>query len=133
MSDELIRLTATEAVARLRAREITPLDLIDAAAARIARVEPEVNALPTLCLDRARDHAKALMRGERREAEDEPGWLAGLQDRMVGRALALLHRRVAHRWTTEELAREVGLSRSAFAERFTTVLGTPSGQLYEGA
>lgn len=52
-------------------------------------------------------------------------YLASLQDRMVGRALALLHRRVAHRWTTEELAREVGLSRSAFAERFTTVLGTP--------
>ena len=53
------------------------------------------------------------------------GWLAGLQDRAVGRALALLHSRVAHPWTTEELAREVGLSRSAFAERFTTLLGTP--------
>ena len=78
MPNELIRLTATEAVARLRAREITPLDLIDAAAARIAEVEPAVNALPTLCLDRARDHAKALMRGERREAEGEAGWLAGL-------------------------------------------------------
>jgi len=78
MSDELIRLTATEAVARLRAGEITPLDLIDAAAARIEAVDPEVNALPTLCLDRARDHARALMRGERREAEGEAGWLAGL-------------------------------------------------------
>lgn len=76
--DRLIRMTATEAVARLRAREITPLDLIDAAAARIAEVEPAVNALPTLCLDRARDHARALMRGERREAEGEAGWLAGL-------------------------------------------------------
>ncbi|MBR0679957.1 amidase [Roseomonas eburnea] len=74
----LIRLTATEAVARLRAGEITPLDLIDAAAARIAAVEPAVNALPTLCLDRARDHAKALMNGRRREAEGEAGWLAGL-------------------------------------------------------
>ncbi|CAH0217705.1 amidase [Roseomonas sp. CECT 9278] len=78
MSDDLIRLTATEAVAKLRAREITPLDLIDAAATRIAQVEPAVNALPTLCLDRARDHAKALLRGEQREAEGEPGWLAGL-------------------------------------------------------
>jgi amidase len=78
MAAELIRMTATEAVARLRAREITPLDLIEAAAARIAEVEPAVNALPTLCLDRAREHARALMRGERREAEDEPGWLAGL-------------------------------------------------------
>ena len=78
MSNELIRLTATEVVARLRRREISPLDLIDAAAARIAAVEPAVNALPTLCLDRARDHAKQLMNGERREAEGEAGWLAGL-------------------------------------------------------
>ncbi|MGE0223143.1 MAG: amidase [Acetobacteraceae bacterium] len=78
MSDDLIRLTATEAVARLTRREISPLDLIDAAESRIAAVEPAVNALPTLCLDRARDHARALMAGRRREAEDEPGWLAGL-------------------------------------------------------
>ncbi len=78
MPNDLIRLTAREAVARLRAKDITPLEMIDAAAARIAEVEPAVNALPTLCLDRARDHAKALMRGARREAEGEPGWLAGL-------------------------------------------------------
>ncbi len=78
MSDELMRLTATEAVAKLQRREISPLDLIDAAAARIAVVEPAVNALPTLCLDRARDHAKRLMDGRGREAEGEPGWLAGL-------------------------------------------------------
>ena len=69
MTNDLIRLTATEAVAKLRAREVSPLDMIDAAAARIEAVEPAVNALPTLCLDRAREHAKALMRGERREAE----------------------------------------------------------------
>jgi amidase len=74
----LVRLSATQALERLRAREITPLDLIDAAAARIAQVEPAVNALPTLCLDRARDRAKALMRGEGRAAEHEPGWLGGL-------------------------------------------------------
>jgi amidase len=78
MSEELIRMTATEAVARLRKREISPLDLIDAAEARIAAVEPAVNALPTLCLDRARAHARALMNGRRHEAADEPGWLAGL-------------------------------------------------------
>ena len=78
MQDELVRLSATEAVARLRAGEVTPLDLVDAAAARIAAVEPAVNALPTLCLERAREHAQALMRGERRQAPEEPGWLAGL-------------------------------------------------------
>ncbi|WP_207538314.1 amidase [Sabulicella rubraurantiaca] len=78
MHSDLIRLTATEAVALLRRGEISPLDLIEAAAARIAEVEPAVNALPTLCLDRARDHAKRLMAGERKEPEDAPGWLGGL-------------------------------------------------------
>src|ERR1700753_3474857 len=76
--DELCGLTATEVVARLKRREITPLDLIDAAAHRIAQVEPDINALPTLCIDRARAHAERLMRGEGREAEGEPGWLPGL-------------------------------------------------------
>ena len=78
MGDELIRLTATEAVARLSRREISPLDLVEAAAGRIAAVEPAVNALPTLCLDRARDHARRLMNGQGREAEGEAGWLGGL-------------------------------------------------------
>ncbi len=63
MSDDLIRITATEAVARLKRREISPLDLIDAAEKRIGSVEPAVNALPTLCLDRARNHARQLMNG----------------------------------------------------------------------
>jgi amidase len=78
MSDDLIRLTATEAVRRLATREVSPLELVEAAAARIAAVEPAVNALPTLCLDRAREHAKRLMRGEGRELEGAPGWLGGL-------------------------------------------------------
>ena len=78
VSDELIRLTATEAVARLKRGDITPLELIDAAERRIAEVEPAINALPTLCFERAREHARRLMLGEGREAEGEPGWLAGL-------------------------------------------------------
>lgn len=78
MTDDLIRLSATEAVARLRNGEISPTELIDAAERRIAQVEPAVNALPTLCFERARAHARELMAGRRREAEGEPGWLAGL-------------------------------------------------------
>jgi len=78
MEQDLIALTATAAVAALKRGDITPLDLIEAASARIAAVEPAVNALPTLCLDRARDHARALLRGERKEAAGEAGWLAGL-------------------------------------------------------
>jgi len=73
-------LTATEAVARLKRGDITPLELIDAAERRIAEVEPAINALPTLCFERAREHARRLMLGEGREAEGEPGWLAGLPE-----------------------------------------------------
>ena len=74
----LIQLTATEAVARLRAGEVSPLELVEAAAARIAAVEPAVNALPTLCLDRAREHARRIMAGEDKARSGEPGWLGGL-------------------------------------------------------
>src|SRR5260370_21828136 len=79
MNNDLWKLTAVEAVALLKKREISPLDLVEASAKRIAEVEPSVNALPTLCLDRARDHAKRLMKGGAAcEASGEAGWLAGL-------------------------------------------------------
>ena len=54
---------------------------------------------------------------------DEKGWLAGLRDPYVGRALTLMHARPAHAWTVEELGRRVALSRSALAARFANVLG----------
>src|SRR5260370_6578320 len=77
--NELSKLTAVEAVARLEKREISPIDLVEASAQRIAEVEPAVNALPTLCLDRARDHAKRIMAGGAAcESFSEAGWLAGL-------------------------------------------------------
>ncbi len=78
MADDLIRLTAREVVGRLQRREISPLDLIDASEKRIQACEPALNALPTLCFDRAREHARQLMAGRRREAEAEPGWLGGI-------------------------------------------------------
>ena len=53
----------------------------------------------------------------------ETGWLPGLRDRHVGQALALMHGRPGHEWTLEELAQEVGLSRSAFADRFARHIG----------
>src|ERR1051325_2458787 len=79
MSDKLWQLSAAEAVARLKTGEVSPLDLVEASASRIAEVEPVVNALPTLCLDRARDHARRIMQGGVAcEAAGEAGWLAGL-------------------------------------------------------
>ncbi|MFL6549110.1 MAG: AraC family transcriptional regulator [Povalibacter sp.] len=56
------------------------------------------------------------------------GWLAGLRDRFVGRALALMHDAPAVAWTVDELARRVGLSRSALHERFAELIGQPPMQ-----
>ena len=53
------------------------------------------------------------------------GWLAALRDPSLSRALSALHLRPAHAWTAEELAKEACLSRSAFAERFTSTVGLP--------
>lgn len=72
--DELIRLTAREAVSRLKSKEITPGELIDAAEARIAEVEPAVNAMPTRCIARARAFASRLDWPE----SPPPGYLYGL-------------------------------------------------------
>jgi AraC-like DNA-binding protein len=56
---------------------------------------------------------------------DRTGWLAGLRDPFVGRALATFHRAPASAWTIESLAKSVGLSRSVLAERFTQFVGQP--------
>ncbi|MCL4798777.1 MAG: AraC family transcriptional regulator [Burkholderiales bacterium] len=56
------------------------------------------------------------------------GWLAGLRDPYVGRALGLMHERPGHPWTVDELGERVGLSRSALAQRFTDLVGQPPMQ-----
>lgn len=60
--------------------------------------------------------------------EESKGWLAGLRDRHVGRALGLMHERPLHAWTLDTLAKEVGVSRSSLAERFMSFVGTPPMQ-----
>jgi amidase len=71
---ELIDATATQLVERLRKDEVTPHDLVDALEARIAEVNPKVNALPTLCFERARRHADRLLK----QPIDDRGPLCGL-------------------------------------------------------
>ena len=56
---------------------------------------------------------------------EQTGWLAGVRNPDVGKALALLHRHPAEPWTIASLAQEVGLSRSVLAERFRHYLGEP--------
>jgi AraC-like DNA-binding protein len=68
----------------------------------------------------------------RRYVENLPpegrGWLAGVRDAQIGRALALLHGKPRRAWTVDDLAREVALSRSALAERFVALVGEPPMQ-----
>lgn len=67
--------------------------------------------------------AETLRRYVRELPQEQTGWLAGARDVEVGRALTLLHQRHAYRWTVAELARESGLSRTVFSERFRHFLG----------
>jgi AraC-like DNA-binding protein len=57
------------------------------------------------------------------ETTEEPGWLQGLRDPAISRALSALHRDLGRSWTVASLAREAGLSRAAFAARFTALVG----------
>lgn len=74
-----------------------------------------------LFVEAVRRHAETL-------SDRQTGWLAGLRDPQVARALALLHRDTARRWTVDDLGREIGSSRSALADRFTRLLGVPPMQ-----
>jgi AraC-like DNA-binding protein len=56
------------------------------------------------------------------------GWLGALRDPHIGRAIALIHADPARSWTLDSLARELAMSRSAFAARFTELVGEPAMQ-----
>ena len=71
---KLVHATACAVIDKLNAGEVTPLDLLDVLEQRIAEVDGKVNALPTLCFDRARDRAKALMK----KPIGDRGLLAGM-------------------------------------------------------
>jgi len=74
--NELWKLTAREAVALLKKRELPPRELVEAAAARIEATNPRINAMVTLCLERAREHAARLERIDRSHLP--PQFLYGL-------------------------------------------------------
>lgn len=96
------------------------------AAEESARKRPGAEALlerlsEMMFVDAIRRHVEQL-------PEQSTGWLAGLRDRFVGRALALLHDKPSAAWSVEELSRHVGLSRSALHERFVELIGQPPMQ-----
>ena len=84
-------------------------------AAMLARISEK------LFVDAVRRYVEAL-------PPDGTGWLAGLRDRFVGRALMAMHASPAEDWTIDELGRRVGLSRSALSDRFVEFVGQPPMQ-----
>lgn len=72
---ELIQKSATEVVDLLRRKEVQPLELIDVAEARATEVDPQINAMPITCFDRARRQAATLSEDTARNAQS---WLGGL-------------------------------------------------------
>lgn len=97
--------------------------VIDQAACESTQRRPGADAVlerlaEMMFVDTARRYLDSL-------PEDATGWLAGLRDRYVGRALALLHEYPERAWTIDELGRQVGLSRSALHERFMQFLAQP--------
>lgn len=66
---------------------------------------------------------EVLRRYAARLPEGATGWFAGLKDPIVSRALQVVHRDAARRWTVDDLAREAGSSRTVLAERFNALMG----------
>lgn len=67
-------------------------------------------------IDLLRDYLEKL-------PDEHSSWLAGLRDRYIGRVLSLIHEQPAKEWTLDQMASKVGLSRSAFHERFVRFIG----------
>jgi AraC-like DNA-binding protein len=90
--------------------------LAEAATPRFGGASIRLGLSELMFVEVLRRHLEAL-------AADEPGWLAGLRDPIVGRALARLHGAPANAWTLASLAAASGVSRSVLAERFARYVG----------
>lgn len=92
-------------------------------AAELAQLRPGGEAVTTRLAD------ILVIQAVRHWMEQDPaartGWLGALRDPQIGRAIAAVHRRPGHPWTVTTLAREATMSRSAFAARFTELVGEP--------
>lgn len=94
---------------------------LDLLLAEIASGRPGSQVMVSRILDLLFIHA---LRAWAAEGVSSPGWLTAAMDSSLGPVLSAIHRTPQHRWTVAELARRANLSRSAFAARFTRLLGT---------
>ena len=95
---------------------LVQLTLAEADAQRAGAACIRLRLAELMFIELLRRHLEAL-------PPEQTGWLAGLRDAVVGRALQHLHERPAHGWTLESLAHDVGVSRSVLAERFAHFVG----------
>jgi len=102
-------------------RELVRIAMDEASGSRAGGQSVLARLTELMFIEVVRQHVERL-------SPDPDNWLLGLRDPFIGRALAVMHRAPARSWTVDTLAREIGLSRSEFAERFGAILGVPPMQ-----
>jgi AraC-like DNA-binding protein len=113
----VLRITMGDGPAARLLRELLRLGVRESAQTRPGAQSTLARLADLMVVEALRLYAQQL-------PADGTGWLAGLRDAHVGRALAALHSAPEHKWTVDELARSAALSRSALAERFTRLVGS---------
>ncbi len=68
---------------------------------------------------------QALRHWINNDANGKQGWLFALKDERIGKSLSLIHTNPGRQWTLESLGKEIGMSRTAFASKFTNLVGEP--------
>ncbi|MGL3805629.1 AraC family transcriptional regulator [Paeniglutamicibacter sp. R2-26] len=94
---------------------------LDLLLAEVAEGRPGAQVMVSRILDLLFIHA---LRAWATEGKAPPGWLTAAMDSSLGPVLSAIHRDPGQEWRVEDLARRANLSRSAFAGRFTRLLGT---------
>ncbi|HWB74431.1 MAG TPA: AraC family transcriptional regulator [Nannocystaceae bacterium] len=102
-------------------RSLVELALAESTAARAGGACVLMRLSELLFVEVVRQYAEGL-------PPEQLGWLGGLRDPTVGRALQRMHARPTDDWTLEQLARESGASRTVLAERFAELVGVPPMQ-----
>lgn len=113
-----VRGTGPGAAAR---RELLGLALRESGAPRQGSSTILARVCELLFVEVVREYIETL-------AEDKVGWLAGLRDPNISRALQRLHTEPAKDWSLDDLAKEAGMSRSSLVERFSHLVGMPPMQ-----
>lgn len=111
-------LTASDPAPGGTLRGLMDLAVAEASATRPGSASVLARVSELLFVEVVRRHLERL-------PERETGWLAGLRDPFVGRALGAIHAAPARAWSLDALARAAGLSRSALAARFAQLVGEP--------